>query len=193
MTEVPILLPLVSAAVTEYDAVVYDLDGTLVDLDVDWNAVAVDVRAVYDNANVEPPSDGLWDMLEAADEVGLAAEVESAIATHEHDGARTSRRLVRADELLERSPPAGVCSLNCERACRIALEEHALTMAVDAVVGRDTVATWKPDPEPLLATVRELEAEPERALFVGDSARDRRTAERAGTDFEYVGDGPSGV
>ncbi|WP_222918673.1 HAD family hydrolase [Natrinema sp. SYSU A 869] len=178
---------------TEYDAVVYDLDGTLVDLDVDWNAVAVDVREVYDSANVEPPSDGLWDMLEAADDVGLAAEVESAIAAHEYDGARTSSRLAHADELLEQSLPAGVCSLNCEQACRIALEEHALATVVDAIVGRDTVATRKPDPEPLLATVRELGAEPERALFIGDSARDQQAAERAGIDFEYVGEGPSGV
>ena len=178
---------------TEYDAVVYDLDGTLVDLDVDWNAVAVDVREVYANANVEPPSDGLWDMLEAAADAGLADEVESTIAAHEHDGARTSDRLAHADELLARSLPTGVCSLNCEQACRIALEEHSLSSAVDAVVGRDTVSTWKPDPEPLLAIVRELEVDPDRALFVGDSARDRRTAERAGVDFEYVGEGPSGV
>jgi phosphoglycolate phosphatase len=178
--------------VTAYDAVVYDLDGTLVDLDVDWDAVAVDVREVYDRASIAPPGDGLWAMLEAAADAGLAAEVESAIAAHEHDGARASRRLDHADELLERSLPAGVCSLNCERACRIALEEHALADAVGAVVGRDTVGTWKPDPEPLLATVRELGADPGRALFVGDSERDRRTAERAGVDFEYVG-GPSSV
>lgn len=178
---------------TGYDAVVYDLDGTLVELDVDWDAVAVDVREIYHRADIAPPGDGLWGMLEAAGDVGLGNEVESAIAAHEHDGARTSDRLDHADDLLERSLPAGVCSLNCERACRIALEEHTLTPAVDAVVGRDTVATWKPDPEPLLATVSRLGADPERALFIGDSARDRRTAERAGVDFEYVGAGPSGV
>ncbi|WP_254530724.1 HAD family hydrolase [Natrinema gelatinilyticum] len=178
---------------TGYDAIVYDLDGTLVELDVDWNAVAVDVREVYVRSNVDPPGDGLWDMLESASDVGLAAEVESTIAVHEHDGARTSVRLARADELLERSHPTGVCSLNCERACRIALEEHALEPAVDAVVGRDTIGTWKPDPEPLLATVRKLDADPGRALFVGDSARDRETAKRAGVDFEYVGEGASGV
>ncbi|WP_049890986.1 HAD family hydrolase [Natrinema versiforme] len=178
---------------TDYDAVVYDLDGTLVNLDVDWNAVAVDVREVYDSAAVDPPSDGLWDMLEAAADVGLADEVEAVIAAHEHDGARTADRLAHADGLLERSLPAGICSLNCERACRIALEEHALTPAIDAVVGRDSVGTWKPDPEPLLATVSALGVEPERALFIGDSARDQRTAERAGVDFEYVGEGPSGV
>ncbi|ARS89086.1 HAD family hydrolase [Natrarchaeobaculum aegyptiacum] len=176
-----------------YEAVVYDLDGTLVDLVVDWDAVAADVLEVYTAANVEPPSSNLWDLLEDAQSVGLQPEVESTIASHERDGAAVAPRLPHADELLEHSVPVGVCSLNCEAACRIALEEHDLASAVDAVVGRDTVSRWKPHPEPLVETVTRLEASPPAALFVGDSARDEVTAERAGTDFEYVGEGPSGV
>ena len=178
---------------TTYDAVVYDLDGTLVDLDVDWDAVAADVLEVYESAGIEPPSRDLWELLGAADDVGLAPEVESAIAAHERAGAETAPRLAHADELLERTVPVGVCSLNCEAACRIALAEHGLAESVDAVVGRDTVATRKPDPEPLLEAVGALGVDPERALFVGDSVRDRETAERAGVAFEFVGDGPSGV
>ncbi|WP_137288366.1 HAD family hydrolase [Natronorubrum halophilum] len=178
---------------TDYDAVVYDLDGTLVDLDVDWNAVAADVLKVYETAAVEPPSDDLWELLESASDVGLSADIEAAIAGHEREGATTSPRLAHVNELLERSIPVGVCSLNCEAACRIALKRHDLADAVDAVVGRDTVATQKPAPEPLLETVRKLDADPERALFVGDSERDRLTAKRAGVAFEFVGDGPSGV
>ncbi|WP_276254041.1 HAD family hydrolase [Halomontanus rarus] len=178
---------------TDYDAVVYDLDGTLVDLTVDWNAVAYDVLEVYETAAIDPPSRDLWDLLAAASDVDLAPEVEAAIADHEREGARTSRRLPHAEEILACEVPAGVCSLNCEAACRIALEHHGLIEAVGAVVGRDTVATQKPDPEPLLETVRGLSATPERTLFVGDSRRDERTAERAGTDFEYVDGGPSRV
>ena len=178
---------------SEYDAVVYDMDGTLVDLDVNWDLVATDVLEVYERANVEPPSTDLWDLLGAASDVGLGADVESAIATHERQGAETAPRLAHADELLERSVPVGVCSLNCEAACRIALETHDLAHAVDAVVGRDTVETRKPHPEPLLETVRALEAEPKASLFVGDSERDQITAQRAGIAFEFVGEGPSGV
>ncbi len=177
---------------TEYDAVVYDLDGTLVSLDVDWGAVAVDVLEVYTRAAIEPPGTDLWELLESATDAGLADEVEGTIAAHEREGARTSERLAHADELVERTVPVGVCSLNCEDACRIALDEHGLLEAVDAVVGRDTVKNSKPHPEPLLETISELGADPERTLFVGDSARDERTAERAGTAFRYVGDGPSG-
>ena len=192
-TEVTIRPPLVSPVVTTYDAVVYDLDGTLVDLDVDWSAVATDVLEVYERADVEPPSQDLWELLETASDVGLEADVESAIAAHERTGAETAPRLTHADELVERSVPVGVCSLNCESACRIALEVHDLLQTVDVVVGRDTVDTWKPHPEPLLETVRTLEAEPETALFVGDSPRDRLTAERAGVAFEFVDDGSAGV
>ncbi|ELZ03841.1 HAD family hydrolase [Natrialba aegyptia] len=180
-------------ALNGYDAIVYDLDGTLVDLDVDWDAVASDVRAVYDDAATEPPGDDLWAMLEGAAEAGLLEVVEETIASHERTGARTAPRLPFAADLEARSVPIGVCSLNCEAACRHALENHGLTPAVDVVVGRDTVATQKPDPEPLLAAVGELGVEPEQAVFVGDSERDERTARRAGVDFQYVGDGPSGV
>ncbi|MFU8867138.1 HAD family hydrolase [Natronococcus sp.] len=171
---------------TEYDAVVYDLDGTLVDLEVDWNAVAIDVIAVYARAATEPPSENLWELLEAASNFEIAPAVEETIADHEREGARLSRRLARADEALGRTIPVGVCSLNCEAACRIALEVHDLEAVVDAVVGRDTVETRKPDPEPLLETVRGLGAEPANTLFVGDTDRDERTARRAGVDFEYV-------
>ncbi|EMA43963.1 HAD family hydrolase [Halobiforma nitratireducens] len=171
---------------TEYEAIVYDLDGTLVDLDVDWGRVTEDVRTVYEDAGRESPDGDLWELLSRADEAGVRSDVEATIAAHECEGARTAPRLALADDLIERSIPVGVCSLNCEQACRIALEEHGLADAVEVVVGRDTVTTRKPDPEPLLEAVGGLEAAPEETVFVGDSRRDEVTARRAGTAFEYV-------
>ncbi|MFD1515070.1 HAD family hydrolase [Halomarina rubra] len=167
-----------------YDAVVYDLDGTLVRLLVDWSRVATDVAATLRERGATPPDD-LWAMLQHAKETGHHDAVEAVIADHERDGARRSERLPRADDL-PLSVPVGVCSLNCAAACRIALDTHGLDDHVRVVVGRDSVATEKPDPEPLLATVRALDATPERTLFVGDSERDERTARRAGTAFEWV-------
>ncbi len=170
--------------IDDYDAVVYDLDGTLVRLAVDWDAVARDVREVLESRGVSAPDD-LWEMLERSDETGHREAVEEAIAAHETEGARASERLVHADGI-PIGVPVGVCSLNCEAACRIALETHGLDESVRAVVGRDSVSTKKPDPEPLLAVLRELDVAPGRALFVGDSERDEVTAQRAGTDFRYV-------
>ncbi|WP_435096197.1 HAD family hydrolase [Halorubrum sp. N11] len=182
-----------------YDAVVYDLDGTLVELAVDWGAVAESVLDVYAERAMIPPTDELWGLLEAADEYGVRDPVEEAIAAHERAGARDSvllplgRRLIEGGEAVEdgrRGPPTGVCSLNCEDACRVAVETHGLgdVLDPDAIVGRDTVDTHKPEPESLLAAVDRLGAEPARALFVGDSRRDAVTSERAGVPFAWATD-----
>jgi len=171
----------------DYEAVVYDLDGTLVRLAVDWDEVTTDAASVLSARGVDTDGMDLWDILERADAEGLRGTVESTIADHEREGARTSRRLRLATALTGELPVA-VCSLNCEAACRIALEIHGLDSHVDAIVGRDTVDGHKPDPEPLLAAVRGLSVAPERALFVGDSERDEVTARRAGVPFEYADD-----
>lgn len=172
------------------EGVVYDLDGTLVRLTVDWEAVATNVERILGEQEVDAAGMNLWAMLELADETGHRAAVEEAIAAHECEGARRSTRLAFADEIVE-DLPTGVCSLNCEEACRIALDTHELTDAIDCVVGRDTTETYKPDPESLLAVIESLGTTPERTLFVGDSKRDEETAMRAGTLFSYVGGGPT--
>jgi phosphoglycolate phosphatase-like HAD superfamily hydrolase len=174
----------------DIEAVVYDLDGTLVRLTVDWQSVEADIAGVLREADIDPAGLDAWAMLDAAEEVGVGSDVESLIAAAERDGAHESRRLAFADDI-ETRLPIGVCSLNCEAACRIALEKHDLAERMGSVVGRDSVAERKPAPEPLLAAVEELGATPERTLFVGDSAGDEEAAERAGTRFSYVGDGPT--
>jgi phosphoglycolate phosphatase len=175
----------------DYDALVYDLDGTLVRLDVDWDAVTRDAAAALADRGTDTAGLNLWDLLERAAADGHRETVEEVIADHERVGARASEPLALAEEFPVGVPTA-VCSLNCEAACRLALERHGLDHHVDAVVGRDTVAGHKPDPEPLLAAVSELAADLGGTLFVGDSERDEAAARAAGVDFQYVSDRQSG-
>ena len=168
-----------------YDAVVFDLDGTLVDLAVDWGAARSDAAALFERHGHDPDGDDLWGLLDRSDGLGLREELEGQLSDRECDGARRSTQLAHADHL-PLPVPTGVCSLNCEAACRTALDAHDLTAHVATVVGRDSCATYKPDPEPLLASIRDLGADPDRTLFVGDSERDAVTAERAGVAFAYV-------
>jgi len=169
----------------DYDAVVYDLDGTLVRLAVDWDAVASDVDDVLQARGVDTAGHSLWDMLELSEQRGHRDAVESAIADHERPGARDSERLPLLDEL-PLDVPVGVCSLNCEAACRIALEIHGVEGHVDAVVGRDSLSAYKPDPAPLRALLAEFDVSPSAALFVGDSESDATAARRASMDFQWV-------
>lgn len=168
-----------------YSAVVYDLDGTLVDLAVDWGAVAEEVATVLSERGVDPGASSLWGLLERADETGNREAVEATITDYELAGARDSRRLPLADGL-PHDVSVGVCSLNAEAACRLALEVHDIGSAVGPVVGRDSIASEKPDPEGLLRIVDEFRVAPESAVFVGDSERDAETARRAGTAFAWA-------
>lgn len=168
--------------IEEYATVVFDLDGTLVRLNVDWDAVAEDVAAALRSHGVDPP-ESLWGMLETADRRGHRPAVEEVISSYERDGAARSTRLPAADTIPERR--VGVCSLNCEAACRIALSTHGIE-GIEAVVGRDTVSTEKPDPRPLLSAIERLEGDPKETIFVGDTDRDATTAERAGVDYVDV-------
>lgn len=173
-----------------FDAIVYDLDGTLVRLTVDWAQVTADVLDVYETAGIDASDRDLWQLSEEADEYGIEREVEAVIADHERTGARTSRELQLTAELRSFSGPTGVCSLNCEDACRIALETHDLDEHVDAIVGRDTVETRKPDPLPLQRAIEAIGAEQSSTLFVGDSRSDETTADRAGVSFRYAPGAP---
>lgn len=170
-----------------YEAIVYDLDGTLVRLDVDWEAARRDAAAVLRARGIATEDMGLWEILETATGTAARDPVDAAIADHEREGARSARRLPLADEL-PHSRPVGVCSLNCEAACRIALECHGLDGSVNAIVGRDSVPTYKPDPAPLLEAIDAIGARPAHTLFVGDGERDKLAADRAGVAFEYVSD-----
>jgi phosphoglycolate phosphatase len=178
----------VSAALDGFDAVVYDLDGTLVDLVVDWTTVEREAAAVLAEHGVTADGGDAWAMLDAADAAGpdVRAAVETVVAGHECEGARASERLPLADDPAGRPVPLGVCSLNAERPVRVALGRHDLDGYVDEVVGRDTFPERKPHPRPLLECCRRLDVPPEACVFVGDSERDAVTAERAGVAFRYV-------
>ncbi|MDS0221517.1 HAD family hydrolase [Haloarcula sp. S1AR25-5A] len=168
-----------------HDAVIYDLDGTLVRLAVDWDAVASEVSTLLHDRNVDPGTRDLWEMLTLSSETGHRDAVEAAITDHERTGARSSDRLPLADGF-PHSVPVGVCSLNAEEACRLALEVHDLDSYVGPVVGRDTVGSSKPDPEGLLAITDELGVDPDATVFVGDSESDATAAQRAGMAFEWA-------
>jgi len=170
-----------------YDAVVYDLDGTLVRLAVDWQAAAERITPIVRAHGGDAEADDALDLLPVAESVGAAEAVEPHLAAAECDGARDSERLATMDEFESVTLPVGVCSLNCAAACHEALATHDVTRDVGAVVGRDSVAERKPHPRPLLTAVEQLGVEPDRTLFVGDSDSDQLTARRAGTAFRRVG------
>jgi phosphoglycolate phosphatase len=83
-----------------------------------------------------------------------------------------------------------VCTNKLERLSVLLLEKLKLADRFEAICGQDTFSIQKPDPEILRRTIAAAGGNPRRAIMIGDSATDIRTARAAGipvvaVDFGY--------
>lgn len=132
-------------------------------------------------------------MLDAIDDAGVYDDLEQELVARGREGVWFSGRLPLADRFADGGVPSGICPLNAEDAYRIALDVYDLSDHVNVVIGRDSVATRRSDSESLLATPEYVTVDPNSAVFIGDSAHDEVTTDRAGVALRYVDGGPTGV
>jgi phosphoglycolate phosphatase len=109
--------------------------------------------------------------------------------------ADRSRAYPHVESALDRLAQAGhrlaVCTNKLEWLSRRLLDTLHLAGRFAAICGQDTFGVQKPDPEIFRQTVRRAGGDPERAIMVGDSATDIRTARAASSpvvavDFGYT-------
>lgn len=177
-------------SVGEYDAVVFDLDGVLVD------SIAVMERA-FCLAFAECGGRGAPPFTEFVRRSGghlpaiLAAM--SLPAGMVEPFVRESRRLISEihpftgifsvlDELSRRGVRLAVATGKTNSRASEVLRHTGLAAYFSVVVGSDDVATPKPAPDMVLRALADLAVEPADALFVGDSVADLRCGAAAGTD-----------
>lgn len=80
----------------------------------------------------------------------------------------------------------GLCTNKPERHARELLKRLGLVdFFKNSFIGSDTVGTAKPNPKPLLEAINRLEKKPEDVFFVGDTNTDAEAARNAGVDFIF--------
>ena len=84
-----------------------------------------------------------------------------------------------------------VCTNKMESSTRLLLDRLGVLDRFAVICGQDTFGAAKPDPKPLLETIRAAGGAPESSVMVGDSITDIRTARAAGSpvvavDFGYT-------
>lgn len=176
--------PVRADALDQFDAAVFDLDGTLLDLAVDWSTVQTEVEALVgeylDGAIADVGRRTLFDVARDHD---LDGALHDLIEAHEVEGAETatSRPLLALIDRL--ACPVGICTANAVGAAEAALDRFGRLDAVDVVIGRESLDRQKPHPAPLAACLEALDARPGNAVFVGNEETDAETATRAGTSY----------
>jgi phosphoglycolate phosphatase len=182
-------------------AVVFDLDGTLVDSAPDLHVCANQLLAELDLPALSLAQvtgfigEGIPPLIErclaAAGCPATGATLDAAITRYKAIYAATPAGLTRPypgvldclAQLQRRDVRLGVCTNKSEPLAREVLDALDMTRFFQAIVGGDTLPVRKPDPAPLQHVARLLAGATGNLVYVGDSEVDAATAVAARVPF----------
>jgi phosphoglycolate phosphatase len=177
-------------------AVVFDLDGTIADFNLDYTTVRSEVRGfllkVGLPASVLLSNESIFEMLKKAEifmknngksnrAVDKVRNQALAIAEkYELEAAKTTGLMPGVAETLKTLKnmglKLGLCTINSKKSTNYILKRFGVAKLFDAVIPRNMVKYVKPNSEHLEAALKALRVSPKEAMFVGDGTRDMQCA-----------------
>ena len=185
------------------EAVIFDLDNTLVDSRHDYREMSKRLREVFEERGLwqEDPENPrkIWEIvrggIEGIRDLGLSEaesrelmdDVNDALTAAELSALDTVKPMPHAvetlDALKKMGLKVGIATRSGAAYARRCVEKTGLAPFVDAMLARDEVDSPKPSPDHLLQVVDMLESTPDRVVYIGDSTTDLTTAGAAGITF----------
>lgn len=181
------------------EAVLFDLDGTLVETDDRWvERIAHRLQPIErflpdQDAKrlarrlvmwLDGWSGGFLALLDRLKLDGVAQRLARRLQIVENHTEGWQPQLVAGVESLLRQLNGryrlGVVSTRSEAEVRALLAQHGLDQEVQVIVGSDTTERIKPHPQPVLWAAQRLGVAPEHTVLVGDTRVDVRAAKAAG-------------
>lgn len=182
----------------KYEAILFDLDGTLLDTALD---LADATNYVLKKHNVAPindaqakryASDGMRALLKS----GIDKEKwnqydfeEMRLEFLEYYNTHINVRTVffkDMDKLLntlnQNNIKVGVVTSKPDHLANLLLRKFKEFNFISEIVGCDLLTKCKPDPEPLLYTCNKLNVDPKKCVYIGDHIRDIEAGKNANMD-----------
>ncbi|MGB9853785.1 MAG: HAD family hydrolase [Candidatus Bathyarchaeales archaeon] len=182
-------------------AVVFDLDGTLVNFNLDYKSLRAEARNFLIRqgvpASVLSINESIFTMLKKTEifmknngKTEKALEeaykgIWSITEKYELEAAKTTNLVLGTTETLktlkEKGLKIGLCTVSNEKTAGYILKKFKIESFFDVVTPRNQVKHVKPNMEHLEVTLKALEVKPEEALMVGDSTIDMECARKLNT------------
>ena len=180
--------------------IVFDLDGTIVDLAVDWMSLKDLLVERYEelyqeSCDFKSVSKCLEKMVEKQDE----SNIQNFFDIIRHYELKNIRDVKLIDETIffinnknlfgmENEMKFAILSLNTRDTIIRALEIADITDKIDYIVGREDIRKWKPDPEGLIMIKNHFKVKKEEIIYFGDMEKDLLTGENAGIEAYLIDD-----
>lgn len=179
-----------------YDAVLFDLDGTLVDTAPDFASVLnrmlaaagreplpyATIRAAVSQGASTVVGLGFGDLGMESD--AFARQRQAFLDDYSRHLADDSCLFPGLDAILdtleEQRIPWGVVTNKPSRYTLPLLEQLGLGKRCAVTICPDMVTRTKPDPEPMLKACDQIKVDPRRSVYVGDHLRDIQAGKAAG-------------
>ncbi len=183
--------------------IVFDLDGTLIKSNIDYEGIRIELRKVLKNfvskkeykeissqyrsilelvgfIEKNDPTEKIfsdaWSFIEEQEKKGY----EKAIL--EDDVHPTLEKLRELNHIVV------ILTNNSRILTDYGLKKYDLNKYFDFVLTRDDVEQTKPDPEGMITLMKQFNKNKNETIFIGDSWLDAETAVNAGVKFYYLGD-----
>jgi HAD superfamily hydrolase (TIGR01509 family) len=181
-------------------AVIFDLDGTLANFNLDYKTVRSLIKDYLLKKGVPATllslDDPVFEMLRKTEAwaktsgqppeyvENIQREALATTETYEVQAASTTNLLPGVAETLEALKSiglkVGLCTINSERSVTHIMERFEISSFFDVVVSRNKVRHVKPDPEHLEFALRALNVLFDEVVVVGDSRVDMQSAKALG-------------
>ncbi len=181
----------------EFEAVVFDYDGTLVHLNIDFDAMRRSVASLVDSCGINSQAfvglpvletiNKAATLLSQKDPAGgrsLYQKTMGLVTDQEVKAAASGRVLEGTLETLRTLKnlgiKVGIITRNCDQAVKIVFPQ--IEQFCDVFIPRDHVDQVKPHPTHLTLAMKKMAVEnPRRCLMVGDHVIDIEAGQRVGT------------
>ena len=179
--------------------IVFDLDGTIVHLDTDWDHLKMLLSKRYtklyegEKCEFKHISACLSHVVKKNDEYELNNFFDM-ILDYEMKNIRNYKEIEESVFFLnnlelfgvKKETKLAILSLNMRETIMTTLKLTNLTQRFDLIIGREDVRAWKPNPFGLLEIQKQFNVKKKEIIFFGDTESDLKTGNNAGIEVHLV-------